>query len=148
MINATELRIGNWVTTEFVNEYVIIDAIHPSDVGKVELLNIKKARCFVEFTFLKPVPLTPEILEKCGFEVLNFNNKHFWIRFPGGEIGDYRLHVFPESGNQSFWHLSFSDNISGKQESYSGKIKFRYLHQLQNLYFALTGEELEIKELL
>jgi hypothetical protein len=28
---------------------------------------------------------------------------------------------------------------------YSGEIKIKYVHQLQNLYFALTGEELKIK---
>jgi hypothetical protein len=27
------------------------------------------------------------------------------------------------------------------------KVKVKYVHQLQNLHYALTGEELEIKEL-
>ena len=39
--------------------------------------------------------------------------------------------------------LSISD--SGKYYWGNINVELKYLHQLQNLYFALTGEELEIK---
>lgn len=34
----------------------------------------------------------------------------------------------------------------GSSEMYEPFIKIKFVHQLQNLYFALTGEELTIKE--
>jgi hypothetical protein len=65
------------------------------------------------------IPLTPEILVKAGFE--NF------------EDGWYSL-------------FDFTWNIYDKVLRWMGvQIKCHDLHQLQNLYFALTGEELNIQ---
>lgn len=70
----------------------------------------------------EPIPLTPEWLERLGFD----NNKdHEGYYMSGGWIcknyseGDGGVHCIAE---------------------------VRYVHQLQNLYFALTGQELELKE--
>jgi hypothetical protein len=67
-----------------------------------------------------PVKLTEEILLKCGF---NFNNENRleWIK------GSFNL----EKKEEEFYF-----------EVYSHYNEVKYLHQLQNLYFALTGQEL------
>lgn len=70
--------------------------------------------------FLKPVPINAEILQKCGFE---FSNGLF-------KNGDYCLEY-------AAWHGQYVKN------GYVGKV-LQYLHELQNLYFELTGEELKI----
>jgi hypothetical protein len=74
-----------------------------------------------QLRYYKPIPLTEDILIKAGFE--RINNKY---RFKKG------------------WHWITIDNcslyINDKQI-----VLIDYLHQLQNLYFALTGEELDIK---
>lgn len=70
---------------------------------------------------ISPIPLTEEILLKCGLEYQrpDFIKGSFAIRdFDGGYI-----------------YLNGLD----------GGLIYEYLHQLQNLYFALTGEELEVK---
>ena len=68
---------------------------------------------------VKPIPLTLEILAKAGFD--NF------------EDGWYSL-------------FDFTWNIYDKVPMWMGvKINCHYLHQLQNLYFALTGKELNIE---
>lgn len=73
---------------------------------------------------LNPVKLTPEIFEKAGFESFGVGYLHV-----GTEI---LIHPF-EAGYKLFG----SEWPIGKP--------FFHVHQLQNLYFVLTGEELEIK---
>jgi len=75
---------------------------------------------------LNPIPLTEEILLKAGFE----------------KNGDYC-----NSEDEALYHLDdFCWNLG--DISYNGSddwFKCKYVHQLQNLYFALTGEELNIE---
>jgi hypothetical protein len=85
---------------------------------------------------LKRIPLTPEWLERCGFKFLSN---------PGGGDKSWRRVDFPFEltdidGSEGFsvYYFNGDDNV------YITECDF--LHQLQNLYFALTGEELSIKE--
>jgi hypothetical protein len=65
-----------------------------------------------------PIQLTPEILEKCGFWKGNF---------AGLVNGDF------------IWSLGV---LSIREGAYF--ISCQYLHQIQNIFFALTGTELEV----
>lgn len=107
MIQANELRIGNWVYSLILEENAQITSINSS---------IKD--------LLNPIELTEEILLKCGF-------KH--------KGGGFYIHCksLIELCNVSdkFFVVGFKDVSLGN---------IYYLHQLQNLYFALTGQELEI----
>lgn len=70
------------------------------------------------------IPLTEEVLLKCGFEKYDtYSNNGIELNF---ENNEYFLYDSGETRN-------ISDN------------PVKYLHQLQNLYFALTGKELEVK---
>lgn len=74
---------------------------------------------------LEPIPLTEDILLMCGFEQ------------------DVHNQFFYDKGQFSIKRNIYSD----KETDYSlcgnvSCINFKYIHQLQNLYFALTGEEL------
>jgi len=73
----------------------------------------------------KPIPLNEEWLVKFGFE----KDKSAFI------YGYYALY-----NNEIYWSggvYSACDSISN--------IEIKYVHQLQNLIFALTGEELTLK---
>jgi hypothetical protein len=83
----------------------------------------------------EPISLTPEILERCGFSKVN--NQNIWNAY---EKGKYRIEDLALENTYSF-RLKVNPN-----ESYY-LADVNYLHELQNLFFALTGEELEIKEL-
>lgn len=122
-MKANELRIGNWY-----NWYAD---------GKNYQYQVK-AEDFVNEIIenFDPIPLTEEILLKCGF----FKCEDF----DEGGLIDYRyeLHLFNGS-------ISFTSNWNTEDCIYvnlnqCGADVF-YLHQLQNLYFALTGEELNVK---
>lgn len=69
------------------------------------------------------IPLTEEIILKCGFE---FEKIVGWYIKDGIEI------FFNKKGRY------FKGN-------YPIKIHIRYVHQLQNIFYALTGQELEVK---
>src|SRR5687767_669454 len=80
------------------------------------------------------IPLTPEILEKCGFEYEDLGNDsphEWWIH---KEHKRFQLWDF----NGEHWILAMADQYGLPTEH------FKYLHQLQNIYFALTNTELNI----
>lgn len=75
----------------------------------------------------KPIPLTEEWLLKFGLKQSNTDKKRFYIL--GTDI-----YIFNES--KIFFNAG-SSNLS---------IQLYYVHQLQNLYFALTNEELTYEQ--
>lgn len=81
------------------------------------------------YTQIKPIPISPEILIACGFREGEKNQSNFVIDLPDDNLLGY------EWGN--FEHHIDLNGMFLPQ-------KFKYLHQLQNLYFALTGKELEL----
>lgn len=121
-----ELRIGNYVEGVGTEESIrrINDSIQYNyNTEKYELDAI-------DIQFFKPIPLTEEWLEKFAFE---------WSIW-----------------HQAWHRLGFVFNLSERGVSgyYMHMVKRNndiicpeiiYVHQLQNLYFVLTGEELTIK---
>ncbi len=119
MVKATELRIGNYLLD---NKYKEADS-WIAELSGWDIDNYSNNKCF------DAIPLTPEILEKFGFEKsgLYWIKKDNWIRIWEWGIVDVSYHT---------------ERLGGDYEDRA--IEIKYLHQLQNLYFALTGEELEI----
>ena len=74
----------------------------------------------------EPIPLTKEWLVKFGF---NFDVNSGLYKKSGFEVEVFNIGVEFYLGEYGSWFL-FVEHV----------------HQLQNLYFALTGEELEIKD--
>lgn len=94
-----------------------------------------------EYTLEKctPVPLTEDWLLRAGFVFIN----------------DY---TYSDGSKQDMWRLNKFAIVKGYQDrftlcrtppGYSGRWDFMnivdYVHQLQNLYYALTGEELTLQ---
>ncbi len=77
-----------------------------------------------EQLWCKPIPLTEEWLLKFGFEKKGVNRTR-WI----------------------FWKIDLVEDEKGIYSFDESRIyiDINYVHQLQNLYFALTGEELTFK---
>lgn len=118
-MKAEELRYDNWV----INPQGIETQIFWEGI----ILHHREGR-------YKPIPLTEEWLEKFGFENQSLdifiNHKEeqgHWLEFTGEYV-----------------ELQSSGDYSGHE---LGLKHVKHVHQLQNLYFALTGEELEVKEL-
>lgn len=79
-----------------------------------------------KFEQLRGIPITPEILEKCGFGKKFFEHYGNDRNVTVFNIGDVELENF---GDNSYQLYAYTTQVS-------------YLHQLQNLYFALTQTEL------
>jgi len=123
MIQANELRIGNYVSM-FGEQILIVDISL--------LMGIENG---VEFI---PIPLTPEILEKCGFEWSD-TKTHSDDRPPVKGLYKEFLLMLNNGSNKNIWYAAPFGYPLMPQRTY-------YLHQLQNLYFALTGEELTFNQ--
>lgn len=108
MIQANELRIGNWVRIKESDTKIQVDA---DTIG------------FSHSVYYQTIPLTEEILFKCGFE----NRKTIL----GASVYFY--------GDFTFNELLI---LNWKQGTVND---IKYLHQLQNLVFSLTQTELNYK---
>jgi hypothetical protein len=120
-MNAQELRLGSIVFKHDVyytiKWYDFEDSEQDSDMG----------------LYYKPIPLTPEILDKVGFKH-NENMCSWDLVINSGLLAiddtDFSIAIF---NNHS--ELGFAG---------SNKSSVKSVHRLQNIYFALTGEELNI----
>ena len=133
MIKANELRIGNHVL-DIEGIPGIITSLHRSGYCGIES-DGDNYKVWPLYS-VNPIPLTPEILEKCGFKKYSHE--------PGYSLGsDEKDEICDE---YSFGKLTIMDWGNGfvlsNSFSFDLRIELKYLHQLQNLYFALTGEEL------
>lgn len=84
----------------------------------------------VEYESVNGIPLTPEILEKCGFKrVENQKDVTFENEYQDKIRVNELSYRFSLSRRHSFW------------------VDVKYLHELQNWYIKAERGELEIKEL-
>jgi hypothetical protein len=122
MIKSNELRIGNLVSYD--GRVFEIDSI----AKEFPTLNtIEFGIGVVDWENIEPIPLTDEWLLKMGGNKVN--NLDWCIMFGGIEF--YCRY-------NKFWYSSIGSVYL------SDKIQF--VHQVQNLFVALTNQELEIKK--
>lgn len=125
MINAKELRIGNWVTYHGETDM-------PCQLDAQDIFNI--ATGYMDNDKIhSPIPLTPEILEKCGFTVASDKEYGGWITPFYGIFKDNAFRIRVNACGEFYY----------SPDKYANPIYLRFLHHLQNWFFALTGEELE-----
>lgn len=127
MIQLADLRIGNWYIAN----------------GKIFIMDMRMMHAFTGFgdpydiKNVSGIELTSEILEKAGFIVKDDNpKKKQWYE------GDVLVNIcgfeFTNTDKQGSNGGFYSYDLN------QGKTIIKYLHQLQNLYYFLTGEELQI----
>ena len=153
-MKANELRIGNWIFDDDGN-YSKIIGFEPlghsvrcdEDEGCILLIDIYTPKDIkigynVESLLCDPIPLTEEILLKCGFEKKGEMYPFYSLKLKETNGLDLLLNspLFngPDDSSNNFILV-----LDG-----SGKFididNIEYLHQLQNLCHILTGKELEI----
>jgi predicted RNA-binding Zn-ribbon protein involved in translation (DUF1610 family) len=129
MITPQELRYGNKLL--FLNEIVTFKNIAEfRDDGTFWINFIEKITPQKNFQF-KPIPLTEEWLLKFGFEINRQTKEENNIWKRNWEEGCFEV----EQIGTGFYLW----------DNYCYGTKIKYVHQIQNLYFALTGEELTSK---
>lgn len=119
-LKSSDLRVGNWV----------------NDItgGACKVRGVTKRGIWISdeagpapISDFSPIPITPEVLEKAGFEYVQTATWRkegcFW------ELCHYQPGIFHVLMQKDGFYM----------------IEINCLHQLQNLYHTLTGEELEIE---
>jgi hypothetical protein len=119
MIDVKELRIGNYVQP-------INDSGREAKIGTAFAINcnfvsVNGNNNPYDYHRIEPVLITEDILSKCNFV------KREW--------GDTVVYYNPLMELDAYFRLNRVDY----------NIEVKYLHQLQNLFFDLTGRELEVK---
>lgn len=143
-MNENELRIGNIVLVsneqchpqlkDVLMKVTSIQHRHDLPEYSVRIERVVKDKFDVNvdygqlMRFIKPIPLTQELLLKCGFE----KNK---TRDDQG--------VYPFFRKRNF-RCRLILGVLSMIEYKDRHQDIKYLHQLQNLFFVLTGEELKI----
>ena len=126
MIKQNELRLGNLLSyTEEGLNHCTVFGLDDNSIGVED----DESPTWENESNLYPIPLTEEILlnkckaEKVGSEwQIEYNDTTF---------------IFEGSLGRGYYYTG--------GEGCKLSVLFYNLHQLQNLYFALTGEELEVK---
>lgn len=134
-MDCKELRIGNLVlcgglisvVKRIEQEGILAEMLHTQ-----EEIDINKG--------IEPIPLTKDWLLKFGFKTDDFKAEF--------ELDTINLDC--EYTDEGEWNLFLKGKNIKPVESrneyrceYYPKAEIKYVHQLQNLYFALTGEELQ-----
>ena len=126
MMKVNELRIGNWVL--YNDLYCKIIGIDESKV-LVEYYNGETDYCHIDY--IEPIELTEEFFLKNGFK------KDPMITQYGKEIDEFLISYIVGVNGCLL-------SIQGKKSQFY-KYDIKYIHELQNLYYYLTNEELEIE---
>jgi hypothetical protein len=129
MIDPKELRLGNFILDDFGN------------IAKVcalgRIIECTRENIIWQTVFKpEPIPLTEDWLRKMGFKGMPEDSGAWYLNpvlFDMGGIGSMSSD-FELSGSSGDYR--YSRNVP----------TVKYVHQLQNLYFALCGQELTLKE--
>jgi hypothetical protein len=155
-IKASDLRIGNLVMTnnsmyrdESVGKIAVITQIDSKRTceeikGTVSLYLIEdiwKDTYGQWLIYIEPIPITEEWLLKFGYNCVN-NTKMVFKLYHNDENADFSSLILKEVGNNPIWVYS----VNNRWTINPFPIDLKYVHQLQNIYFALTGEELIMKQ--
>lgn len=140
MVEVKELRLGSIV---YFNNY---EPVHESQIRAISWLDFEQLSVDKHAKRYSPIPLTPEILEKCGFEQEGTeagDDGAMELGDTNMEKGTAFLYVPKEGRYMQKESLGlWVGQEYGQQQIQVNIDKCQYLHQLQNLFYALTGEEL------
>lgn len=136
MIKVAELRIGNFVSNGTDN-YALLSFSLNGEPG-IDLVPCNSESIDLcrnaEWKQIHPIPLTAEILEKAGFEKKSGLLSYKYFEYSGKTID---LHL--QQMGDFFIRVMVTQFCT-----YQWPQEIKYVHQLQNLTFAISGKELEI----
>lgn len=123
MLSVKELQIGSY----FINPFGNIERVMQLEKdGGFNINGWGEKDC-------NGVPITPELLEKCGFEKLQ-DDGEIWME-KQVKIGETTI-IFSEGDRNGFCEVF----ICGMDD-----VRVQSLHRLQSLYLSVTGTKLNVQ---
>lgn len=138
-MKAQDLRIGNWLFNTREQEDVKICAISDLSEDGEGVSVVSSEHYDEDFARLRPIPLTEDWLLKFGLKEV--------YRYADNNEGLIRRGLGEYSNSPKVKGFTFDSKPTQLVCMYNLSHEIKYVHQLQNLYHALTGKELMIKEL-
>ena len=138
-MKANELRIGNYVkgighNISWLVEGIETDYIHSSNAWRL-------------LSSFEPIPLNTNWLEKFGFKAWDDKKTIYTLERHIDKYNNTCFRFWLQLDKLVFDYIQ--NEIHPTESIFDDKniirLEIKYVHQLQNLYFALTGEELTIK---
>ena len=132
-MNVNELMIGDWVRFKYTNHIAQVSGVSSIEGLKV-LIKDEEVDWFSPNDIIEPIPLTPEILEKNGFE-------------EGYGLSTHCLNYHNYKDHESDFDIYICDGI--REGSTCGELRefeftaVRYVHELQHA-LKFCGIEKEI----
>jgi hypothetical protein len=130
-MEANELRIGNTITHQNNNGIYLVTVLETLKNGVNVKTNLQLGEWFLRYEEVEGTPLTEEWLLKFGF------NK----RDGKYEISACKSFLFLRRSYMGGFYYGINSSDCSFCE-FDDVIAIKHVHQLQNLYFALTGKEL------
>lgn len=132
MINAAELRLGNYLLQKINHKIVAVTC----DFRHFEMLQKKDDK------YLFPIKLKPEHFEKSGFK----ENKDYPL-LPAAREFFLTLPIAGENKNEIVGYVKANGECFARAivNSLPVSRNIFQLHELQNLFHALTGSEIEVR---
>jgi hypothetical protein len=144
-MNSKDFRIGNLVLLNVENKIEVCEIYFLENYKNHNRFHCKNCIDFMlydgDYFEHASIPLTPAVLECCGFK-----------EYMGGYCMHPRNNIFIVFGLELSKYIEYEPNdnkfynwfvIIEKVKSKIGN-PIKYLHELQNLYYALYNEELSI----
>jgi hypothetical protein len=136
-MKSVEYQVRNWVKRpQSVEEFFI----SPMFEDQVKALQTNDTALFakpddrgnssVPLLQLRGIPLSDQWLVRLGFENVSDEKIQQWKKVAPGKM---LFHILRKYDNAEFFNISFKDT----------HIPILYVHQLQNLYRSLAGEDLQ-----
>ena len=156
-MKATELRIGNYVWDDYSGEMLVCAILESSAVYLQKTIKLPSGQYLIKD--IEPIPLTEEWLLKFYFdkwenESYTQHENHLNYCLHNAIDGTFDFKVYLSESWYGAKNTNPEEIIKHTEKYWGIKIdhdilyffyELKYVHQLQNLYFALTGEELTLK---
>lgn len=142
-LSAKNFRIGNIVKAKTTSdEFNIVKEIGFSDEQRGYYLRLETVNHGVWLehngeNLILGIPITEKWLVNLGFE--KDNNGSYWI-----DLQTHYLELIPSNG---YWYPTYVQvpEMSHEPDQRVSTNRIEFVHELQNLFFAITGSELEFK---
>ncbi len=121
-INNRELRIGNIVSENILGECIVCELHSSYALLDNDYTKERSSAYSINYDNIEPILITPEILAQCGFYAEFEEDINECVLFFNNPV-----------------HL---DLVDGRFMEDEFNIEIKYLHQLQNFYYAVKNEEL------
>ena len=132
-MRAEELRIGNLVYYNGnKNEIGVVTGMQSTATKQCYIYLNNRVNNTLDLDLIKKIPLTEEWLLKFGFEYNNYPDSLTLNVLSFGSLNAYSI------------SKDLTIGLSTQSRYMFGTTKIKHVHELQNLYFALTNNELTL----